>query len=413
MSGTGPDMGPWANVAEHLIQALNVVCGRFPGEGDRPGGWNVLEHHPRYRAQVVPPSRPWDRAPKNRFGVSWMNRELMSPVLPDEILLDGPDRIRALVVVGGNPGAAFPDQDRILDALDALDLLVVVDPFFTETARRADYVIAPTLALERAEDTRGYGQFCAEPFAQATAPVLTPPPGVVHDWEFFLRLAQAMGLRLEMGRRTYEPDDPVPTDVEVLAERAGGGYVDYEEVSRYPRGRIFPDVPRPVVAAPGKDADGRFELLSPDVARELRDAFDDLRSERTADYPYRLVVRRSKETMNSLGRRLPGLVRHGYNPCYLHPEDMRDLKIEAGALAEVTSEHGSVRAVVQPDRTLRRGVLSMTHGFGGEPGTEDDPRRFGTNPTRLLSIRTGLQSISLMPQMTAVPVAVRPIDATR
>jgi anaerobic selenocysteine-containing dehydrogenase len=37
-SGTGPDMGPWANVAEHLIRALNVVCGRFPREGERPAG---------------------------------------------------------------------------------------------------------------------------------------------------------------------------------------------------------------------------------------------------------------------------------------------------------------------------------------------------------------------------------------
>ncbi len=50
----------------------------------------------------------------------------------------------------------------------------------------------------------------------------------------------------------------------------------------------------------------------------------------------------------------------------------------------------------------------MTHGFGGEPGIEDEVLRFGTNPTRLLSLQTDLQPISLMPWMTAVPVTLAP-----
>ena len=198
-------MGPDANVAEHLIQALNVVCGRFPRAGDRPAGWGVLEGSPRHREEARSPSRPWERSPKNRFGASWLGRELMSPMLPREILDDGPDRIRALVVVGANPGAAFPDQGRILEALEALDLLVVVDPFMTETARRADYVIAPTLSLERAEDTRGYGHFTDEPFAQFAAPVLPRPEGVIDDWEFFLRLGQAMRLGAQDGAPQLRP----------------------------------------------------------------------------------------------------------------------------------------------------------------------------------------------------------------
>ena len=327
-------------------------------------------------------------------------------MLPDEILLDGPDRIRALVVAGGNPGAAFPDQDRILEALEALELLVVLDPFLTETARRADYVIAPTLSLERAEDTRGYGHFSDEPFAQFAAPVLPRPAGVVDDWAFFLRLGQAMGLTLKMGRRTYGPRDPVPTDVEVLAERASGGYVDHAELRRHPHGRVFPDVPAPVVAAAPDEADGRFEVLPPDVEAELRGAFDALAVAEADLRPFRLIVRRSRETMNSLGRRLPGLVRSGSNPCFMHPADMGEAGLLPGALVEITSDHGTVGAVVQPDATLRRGVLSMTHGFGGEPGLEEDPQRFGTNPTRLLSLQEGLQPISRMPLMTAVPVTL-------
>lgn len=412
-SGTGADMGPWANVTEHLIQALNVVCGRFPREGDRPAGWDLLQRDPSYRAQVVGPGRPWERAPKNRFGAAWMHSELMSPVLPDEILLDGEDRIRALVVAGGNPGAAFPDQDLILEALEALELLVVLDPYMTETARRADYVVAPTLALERAEDTLGYGHFSDEPFAQFTAPVLEPPRGTIHDWEFFLRLGQAMGLTLRMGRRSYEPGDPVPTETELLAQRASNGHVEYEDLVGHPHGRLFPDAPPPVVGAAQEGAPELFELLAADVAEELRAARVDLVESgpgeaKDARHPYRLIVRRSAETMNSLGRRLPGLAAEGHNPCHVHPDDLADAGLAPGDPAVLSSQYGSIRTIVQPDPTLRRGVVSMTHGFGGEPGEQDDPRRHGTNPTRLLSLREKLQPISLMPLMTAVPVSLEP-----
>jgi anaerobic selenocysteine-containing dehydrogenase len=94
----------------------------------------------------------------------------------------------------------------------------------------------------------------------------------------------------------------------------------------------------------------------------------------------------------------------------MHPADMDDTGLDPGASVDLTSGHGTVRAFVQPDPTLRRGVVSMTHCFGGEPGSEDDPRQYGTNPARLLSISAGLQPISLMPHMTAVPVRVSPAD---
>jgi anaerobic selenocysteine-containing dehydrogenase len=409
-SGTGPDMGPWANLAEHLVQALNVVCGRFPREGDQPAGGGVLQRNQVYRAQAVSPRRFWDHSPKSRLGPAWMPDELMSPLLPAEILTDGPDRIRALVVVGGNPAAAFPGQSRILEALEDLELLVTIDPYLTETSRLAHYVIAPALALERADDTRGYEHYSDLPFAQHTSAVLPMPPDVIDDWAFFFELAAAMGLTLRMGRREYAPGDPRPTDEELLAARADGGYVDYADVLGRPHGHVFADVAAPVVEAPAADASGRFELLAPDVAEELASALAALADDPgPADRPFRLVVRRAKETMNSLGRRLPGLPRHPYNPCFAHPSDVEALGLAPGALVAITSAHGAIAAVLDADDTLRPGVLSMTHCFGGSPGLDDDPLAFGSNPTRLLSIDEDLQSINLMPLMSAVPVSVSPL----
>jgi anaerobic selenocysteine-containing dehydrogenase len=400
-TGTGPDMGPYANVAEHLVQAMNVVCGRFPREGDRYAGSGVLSGRRKLHAQVSPPMRTWERGFRSRTGAGTLMGELPSAVLPDEILGPGTDRVRALVVSGGNPASAFPDQQRIVDALRALDLLVTIDPFPTETAKLAHYVIAPTMSFERADDTRGYEQFFSEPFAQYTAPVLDRPGDVIEDWEFFFELASRMGLLLNIGSRVWEPGTPRPTSDELLESFAQRAQVPYESVRAAPHGAEF-DVDPTLVGGPVDGASGRFALLSDDVRAELRAAFNGVLRARDTRRPYRLVVRRSKNVMNSLGRRVP--IGPPYNPCGAHPDDLAALGVIDGELIELTSDHGTVTVVASADDTLPRGVLSLTHCYGDLPGDDADPTRFGANPARLLSLTEHLQPISLMPWMSAIPV---------
>ena len=274
-TGTGPDMGPHANVAEHLVQAVNVVCGRFPREGERYAGAGVLSGRRNLHAQPMAPMRTWERGFRSRTGVGTLMGELPSPILPEEILEPGADRVRALVVCGGNPASAFPDQQRIVDALGALDLLVTIDPFPTETAQLAHYVIAPTMSFERPDDTRGYEHFFSEPFAQYTAPILERPGDVIEDWQFFFELASRMGLLLNIGTRVWEPGGERPSSDELLESFAQRAQVPYASVRAEPHGAEF-DVAPTVVGPPAADARGRFELLADDVERELRDALDAL-----------------------------------------------------------------------------------------------------------------------------------------
>jgi len=46
----------------------------------------------------------------------------------------GAGQVRALIVKGGNPVAAWPDQQRTLEAMEDLELLVVIDHRMTQTA---------------------------------------------------------------------------------------------------------------------------------------------------------------------------------------------------------------------------------------------------------------------------------------
>jgi anaerobic selenocysteine-containing dehydrogenase len=116
------------------------------------------------------------------------------------------------------------------------------------------------------------------------------------------------------------------------------------------------------------------------------------------------VVRRAKDTLNSLGRRVGDDVRT--NPCWVHPDDLERLALAEGAIVRLTSDHGSVRAVIGADATLRPGVVALTHAYGALPGDGDDPARLGASVSLLLSLRDDLQPVSRMPHMSAVPVSI-------
>ncbi len=190
-SGTGPDMAAWANVAEHLIQSMNVVCGRFPKDGEAILGAAVLGSGKSLRAEVVAPNRTWETGYRSDSGWGLLQGQLPAVSLVDEIMKPRPDRLRALIVSGGNPAAAIPGQNALFEALSALDLLVTVDPFPSETAQLAHYVIAPVMHLERPDTTRAYEGLFDTSFAQYTPALLPAPGGLIDDWEFFLRLAWA------------------------------------------------------------------------------------------------------------------------------------------------------------------------------------------------------------------------------
>jgi anaerobic selenocysteine-containing dehydrogenase len=406
-TGTGPDMGPHANLAEHLVQALNVVCGRYPRPGDPLAGTAVLGSAKPVPAHVLPPDRTWAVGGSRVGGFGPLRDEFPAVVLADEILAG---RVRALIVSGANPASAIPDTARMRHALDQLDLLVTVDPFMSITAQHADYVIAPVTHLERPDTTRAYESLMDRPFAQYTPAVLDPPPGTIDDWEFFLRLALAMGTSVKVAGREYRPGDPVPTTDEVLASMAGRAQVPLDEVKQHPHGAIFESVAPARAVEASLAATARFDLAPSDVVADLAALAATVEAEPAAPPGERsllLAVRRLKHVLNSTGTQIPSLVRPGANPCHANPDDLARLGLADGDDVTVRSAHGAVDAVVRADTSLRAGVVSLSHGWGG-PSADGVPS--GPNVNALVSATLDLQPISGMPRLTAVPVTLTARD---
>ena len=120
-------------------------------------------------------------------------------MFPDAVLSDHPDRLRVLWVDSANPVNTAADTARVLQAMAALDLMVVVDVAYTETAAQADYVLPASSTFEKCEFTLFNFELPTNYF-HVRAPVLPPLPGTLPEPEIYGRLARAMGLM---------PDDAV------------------------------------------------------------------------------------------------------------------------------------------------------------------------------------------------------------
>jgi hypothetical protein len=68
--------------------------------------------------------------------------------------------------------------------------------------------------------------------------------------------------------------------------------------------------------------------------------------------------------------------------------------------------HDAVVGIVECDHDVRRGVVSISHGFGRNPDEAEDPRLDGANTNRLLRADVDFDPITGMPRMGAIPVAV-------
>lgn len=169
-----------------LIKVLSVVTGNYAKTG---GNLFISGFAPEAPAADI----KLHRAPVS--GIEAISTlapiGMFSPyLLPEEIEAGN---ITALIVEGSNPLLSYADTNRFEKALKQLDLLVVIEPAFTETARIADYVLPTPTGYEKWE-------WCAFPkdypeiHAQLRPPILSGPTEALPEAEIYSRLVTAMGL---------------------------------------------------------------------------------------------------------------------------------------------------------------------------------------------------------------------------
>ena len=181
-------MGRHSTLSSYLINILGTVCGIFGERGGNiipgmvmPMGFHADERDARTWRTVVsqlPPAAAGSFPPA---------------AMPEEILSDHPERLRAVCVSACNPLRAYPDTSAYEEAFSRLDLLVVNDIVMSETAGLAHYVL-PCRTYYESWDGTFFPWTYPDVFFQLRRPVVDPPEGCLEASQIFTRIADKLGL---------------------------------------------------------------------------------------------------------------------------------------------------------------------------------------------------------------------------
>ncbi|MFE3514345.1 molybdopterin oxidoreductase family protein [Streptomyces sp. NPDC059166] len=414
-------------LASWLVDVLNILTGNL----DRPGGALFPLSATSRAPRPAGPGRGFDlgRWASRVSGHPEAKGELPAAALAEEIETPGGDRIRALIVIAGNPVLSAPDGNRLDRALaEDLDFMVSVDPYLNETARHADVVLPPPPPSQSAHFDFSLNSLAVRNQVRYSRPAVPLEEGRMDECEILARLILAAGGNHGAPHGAVDDQviaatlDKAGLPQEFAAELTGrtgaerrldlmlrlGPYdLTLERLLAHPHGIDLGPL-RPRLPQVLRTRSGRIELLPAPVAADLPRLRATL-AERPASLV--LVGRRHLRSNNSWMHNIASL-RGGSNVCTLqiHPEDAARLGLAEGGTATITAAGGQVEAPAEITDSVRPGVVSLPHGWGhNRPGTRTevaagDP---GVNVNQLLD-GTLLDPLSGTAVLNAVPVAVAP-----
>jgi assimilatory nitrate reductase catalytic subunit len=349
----------------NLILALGHAGKPFSGYGCLTGqgnGQGGREHG--QKADQLPGYRRLDN-PVHRAEVAAIwgiePESLPRPGLSASELLDalGPaGGIHALLIMGSNPAISAPAVGRVRDRLASLDLLVVADPFLSETASLADIVLpVAQWAEEEGTMTNLEGRIILRRRA------MPPPPGVWTDTEILKALADRLGcgdLFADAPRAIFEE----------LRRASAGGVADYAGVTydRIAEGDgIF--WPCPAEDHPGTPRLFLDRFATPDGRARFHPVeYRPAAEETDQDYPFYLTTGRllAHYQSGTQTRRVPALNTAEPEPfAEIHPDVARSAGIAQGELVRLVTRRGTAEFRARLDPTMRLDTVFVPFHWGG------------------------------------------------
>jgi anaerobic selenocysteine-containing dehydrogenase len=358
-------------------------------------------------------------------------------IMPEEIMSDNPERLRAVLVSGSNPLRSYADTTAYENAFRRLDLLVTAELAMTETATLSHYVL-PSRSGYESWDGTFFPLTYPGIFFQMRRPIIEPEGEPLELGEIHLRLADKLGLIPPIPEGLYKAAEEnhadftkalmayaiaepkalksmpfilgktlgkamgsvhlsalwgmlqvAPKSFHENAARAGFkpgetlGEEIFQQIIDHPEGIWVGKVDPENNLAELKTDDGKICLNIPELIDELKSV--DAANEEAAlvmdsRFPLVLMAGRHISTNANTLMRDPAW-NEGKRVCTLamHPDDAMSMKLIDGQQVRVITEAGSEEIELEVTDTAHIGHVVIPHGFG----LVYNGRKYGANVNRL------------------------------
>lgn len=424
-------MNRHSTVTTYLEVILLAICGRICVSGGNviPGSLMPLGSHSDERDP-----RTW-RTVTTDFpailGVFPPN------VMPEEIMSDHPERLRALICGQSNPLRSYADTTAYEEAFKQLDLLVTAELAMTETAVLSHYVLPARSGYESWDGTFFPWSY-PEIFFQMRRPIVKPEGEPLEVSQFMVLLADRLGLIPEIPDSLYKAakGDRMSFGMELMAfaksepralknmpfvlaktlgrelgsanlaalwgilmtapkkfheNAARAGFTPgvtlgediFQAVLDHPEGLWIGYLDQDKNMEMVRNEDGQINVLIPELADWVKgiDAESEAKVlESDVKYPFVLMAGRHMDMNANTLMRNPAWNKNR-RACTLamNPEDAESLNLSDVQMVKVTTEAGEVEIELEVTGATRPGLVIIPHGFG----LDYNGQVYGVNVNRL------------------------------
>ncbi|WP_136798985.1 molybdopterin-containing oxidoreductase family protein [Desulfosediminicola ganghwensis] len=294
-------------------------------------------------------------------------REVMNAIITGK-----PYPVTAAITLANNPLLALPNTKRVFEALQALELYVVVDYYMTPSAALADYVFPAASTVETSEIWLT-GRFC-----------MACPQGVEPMYERRNSYDFYRGLGMRLGQEEYWPWEtiedvydhslePVGLTFKQLADQYGVfGEMEYRRYEQFgfgtPSGKV--ELKSSIFEELGADPLPQYRepVWSPVSSPELAE-----------EYPLILITgSRFMPMYHSEQRQIEKARKKIPDPLVsIHPETAENLGLSEGDWAMISTPLGSIRQRVKITDVMHPKMVDIQHSWWFPEREPNLPELFG------------------------------------
>jgi len=359
----------FGSIVNWLVNVFNILTGNL----DSAGGMMFTTPAIDLVGFKKPKTKKFARYHTRVSGYPETIGEFPVAALAEEILTEGENQIKAMVVAAGNPLLSTPNNAQLAKAFEQLDFMLSIDFYINESSKHADIILPPPTPLERPHFDLVFNHLAVRNYAKYSETLFTRKKGSLSEAQIYQKLTLLFSensilqksktwLKLQVMKwlgvsgiidKKLKQNSNINLNLNKLLENPHG--IDL--------GELQPCFPKKILTTNRKIQLAPKELVD-DLTRLKRNLA--LQQSNSKEKNQLLLIgRRDPRTCNSWMHNSHRLVK-GKPRCIaqMNNQDAEKLALQDDQQIKITSRVGEIKIPIEITESIMPGTISIPHGWG-------------------------------------------------